>query len=91
MPDERIIVEISCIEVWRQISDYVDDDVNPEMKARLELHFENCKHCRAILDGTRNIVALIGDEQTFAFDDTISDRITNGLAQKIASLPSKDE
>jgi Putative zinc-finger len=91
MPDERIIVEISCIEVWRQISDYVDDDVNPEMKARLEHHFENCKHCKAILDGAQNIVALIGDEQTFAFDDAISDRITSGLAQKIASLPSKDE
>ena len=91
MPDERIIVEISCFEVWRQISDYVDDDVDSEMKARLELHFENCKHCKAILDGTRNVVALVGDEQTFAFDDAVSDRITSALAQKIASHRSKDE
>lgn len=91
MPDERIIVEISCVEVWRQISDYVDDDVDPETKARLELHFEHCRHCKAILDGTRNIVALIGDEQTFAFDDAVSGRISSGLAQRIASCPPKDE
>ena len=61
----KIIVEISCVEVWRQISDYVDDDVDPEMKARLEFHFERCRDCKAILDGTRNVVALIGDEQAF--------------------------
>jgi len=90
MPDERIIVEISCVEVWRQISDYVDDDVDPEMKARLEFHFERCKHCQAILDGTRNVVALVGDEQTFAFDDTVSDRITSALARRIADHPAED-
>ena len=90
MPDERIIVEISCVEVWRQISDYVDDDVDPVMKARLEFHLERCKHCQAILDGTRNVVALVGDEQTFAFDDTVSDRITSALAKKIADYPAKD-
>jgi hypothetical protein len=90
MPDERIIVEISCVEVWRQISDYVDDDVDPEMKARLEFHFERCEHCQAILDGTRNVVALVGDEQTFAFDDTVSDRITSALARRIADHPAED-
>ena len=91
MPDERIIVEISCVEVWRQISDYADDDVDPEMKSRLEFHFEHCRHCKAILDGTRNVVALIGDEETFAFDDAISERITSALAQRIANRPAKDE
>src|ERR1700759_5613341 len=90
MPDERIIVEISCVEVWRQISGYVDDDVDPEMKARLELHFESCKQCQEILEGTRNIVALVGYERTFAFDYAVSDRITNVLAKKIANYPAKD-
>jgi len=90
MPDERIIVEISCVEVWRQISGYVDDDVDPAMKARLEFHFERCKHCQAILDGTRNVVALVGDERTFAFDDAVGDRITSVLAKKIANYPAKD-
>ena len=29
MSDESMIVEISCFEVWRRLSDYVDDDVEP--------------------------------------------------------------
>jgi hypothetical protein len=85
MPDERIIVEISCFEVWREISDYVDNAVDPEMKARLEFHFERCKHCKAILDGMRNIVALIGDERIFDFDEALSDRLTSALSKRIAN------
>ena len=85
MSDGKTIVEISCFEVWRQISDYVDNDVDPELKARLEFHFERCKDCKAILDGTRNVVALIGDERAFEFPEGVSERLTSALSQRIAN------
>lgn len=91
MSDKKIIVEISCIEVWRQISNYVDDDVDPELKARLEFHFERCRDCKAILDGTRNVVALIGDERAFEFPDGVSERLTSALSQRIANHRPGDE
>ena len=78
------IVEISCIEVWRRISDFVDDDVEPELKQRLEFHFGRCKHCKALLDGTRNVVALVGDEHAFELPRETSERITSALLQRIA-------
>jgi hypothetical protein len=58
-------IEISCVEVWREISNYIDEDVNPELRTRMEAHFKNCKHCTAIHDGTRNVVRLIGDGKAF--------------------------
>ena len=84
MPDEEMIVEISCFEVWKHISDYVDDDVESGLKARLEYHFERCNHCRVLLDGTRNVVALIGDEQAFELPSGASQRITASLERRIA-------
>jgi hypothetical protein len=91
MSGEKIIVEISCFEVWRQISDYVDHDVDPELKARLEFHFERCRDCKAILDGTRNIVALIGDDRAFEFPEGVSERLTSTLSQRIANHRPGDE
>jgi len=85
MPDEKMIVEISCFEVWRRISDYVDDDVESDLKARLTYHFARCKDCKALLDGTRNVVALMGDEQTFELPPGASQRITASLEQRIAA------
>ena len=33
-------IEISCVEVWREISDYVDADISAELRLRMEAHFK---------------------------------------------------
>lgn len=64
----EMIVEISCVEVWREISNYLEGDVSPELRTRIEAHLKACKHCTAIHDGTRNVVRLIGDGVAFEFE-----------------------
>jgi len=54
---------ISCQEVWREISNYLDAEVDPNLRAVLDEHFRGCKHCTAVLDGTRNVIQLYGDER----------------------------
>ena len=60
-----MVIEISCSEVWREISNYIDQVVDPELRARMEAHFKVCKHCAAVLDGTRNVIKLVADEAEF--------------------------
>jgi anti-sigma factor (TIGR02949 family) len=76
------VIEISCLEVWREISNYLDDEVDPELRARMEAHFKACAHCTAVLDGTRNVVKLVGDGVEYQMPDGFSrrlqDRIKNG-------------
>ena len=55
------MIKISCLEVWKEISNFIDNDVEPELRARMEAHFKVCAHCTAILDGTRNVVKLVAD------------------------------
>jgi predicted DNA-binding protein (UPF0251 family) len=62
---DMTVVEISCVEVWREISNFLDGSVDPELRARMEAHFAVCSNCKAVLDGTKNVVKLIGDEQAF--------------------------
>lgn len=73
--DRMPVVEISCVEVWREISNYVDDEISPELRKRLEEHFRVCAHCKAVLDGTQNVVSLIGDGRVFAVPKGFSDRL----------------
>ena len=72
---EPVIVEISCVEVWREISNYVDADVERDLKARIELHLKNCSHCRAVLDGTRNTVRLLTDGEWYPLSSGFSERL----------------
>jgi anti-sigma factor RsiW len=55
------VVEISCEEVWREISNYLDDEISADLRTRMEEHFKGCKRCTAVLDGIRNVVQLFGD------------------------------
>ena len=69
------VVEISCVEVWREISNYIDGEISPELRERLEAHFRVCAHCKAVLDGSQNVVSLIGDGRVFAAPEGFSDRL----------------
>ena len=73
------VIEISCLEVWREISNYIDEDIDAELRARMEAHFKVCAHCKAVLDGTRNVVKLMGDgveyQMPAGFSQRLYDRI----------------
>lgn len=69
------VIEISCLEVWREISNFVDNDVEPELRARMEAHFKVCAHCKAIVDGTRNVVKLVADGVEYSMPEGFSKRL----------------
>ena len=73
------MVEISCVEVWREISDYIDEAIDPELRARMEAHFKACAHCTAVLDGTKNIVKLLADGVEYDLPPGFSQRLYSKL------------
>ena len=68
-------MEISCKEVIRELSRYIDQDVEPELRREMEEHIAKCDHCTAILDGTRNVIQLICDNRTFELPTGFSQRL----------------
>ena len=79
------IIEISCVEVWRELSNYIDGDVDPELRQRMKEHFKECEHCTAVLDGTRNVVRLVGDSRSFDLPPGFSDRLKRRVQEKLRS------
>jgi len=73
------MVELSCHEVWLEISNYVDNDVDPELRARMEAHFKGCAHCKAVVDGTQNVVKLIADGVEYEIPEGFSKRLYNRI------------
>jgi anti-sigma factor RsiW len=78
-------MEISCHKIWREISNYLDHDVEPAVRERMERHFANCRHCAALIDSTHNVLVLIGDDRAFAVPADFSKRLYAKLAAHLAS------
>ncbi len=76
---------VNCEHVWKEISNYLEDDVDPATRAAMEAHFKECKHCTAVLSGTRNVVELYGDDRMFQLPVGFSRRLQRRLAQPITS------
>lgn len=77
-----MVIEISCREVWKEISNYVDNDVPPDLRARLEAHFKGCAHCCAVLDGIRNVVRLVGDGVEYQLPAGFGKRLYDKITEK---------
>ena len=73
------LIEISCEEVWQELSNYIENDVSPELRARMEAHFRKCQHCTAIFDGMQNVIQLVGDFQAFDIPKGFSERLKSRL------------
>ena len=72
-------VKISCQEVWREVSNYLEDDLTPELRAAIEAHLKGCDHCAAIVDGTRNVVELVCEDRAFTLPEGFSKRLSERL------------
>jgi len=71
---------VRCEEVWREISNYLEGEVPAELSAAIEDHVRSCKRCAAVLDGTRNVVHLYGDERMLEVPLGFSHRLHRRLA-----------
>lgn len=76
---------VNCEHVWQEISNYLDDELDQDIRAAMEAHFKECKHCTAVLDGTRNVVHLYGDGRLFEVPAGFSQRLQRRLARESSS------
>jgi Putative zinc-finger len=80
-------VVIKCEDVWREVSNYLDGEVGPELQLALDQHFRECKHCTAVLAGTRNVIQLYSDERMQQVPSGFSSRLHRRLDKNI--LPGR--
>jgi hypothetical protein len=78
-------MEISCREVIRELSSFIDQGVGPGLGAEIEQHLAKCRHCTAIYDGTRNVIRLIGDGRIFELPEGFSQRLKSRLLKELSS------
>lgn len=52
---------VRCKHVLREISRYIDGEVDPTLQAQIEEHLKYCRRCKVLLDTTRKLLYLLAD------------------------------
>ena len=74
------MVEISCAEVRRELSNYVDNQVDSVLRERMERHIAQCGGCRALFDGINNLLTLVATGEILQLPPGFSSRLRQRLA-----------
>jgi hypothetical protein len=72
---------LNCEQVWREVSNYIDGEVDAALRASMDEHFRTCKRCASVLAGTRNVVQLYGDERMLEVPAGFGRRLEKRLTQ----------
>jgi anti-sigma factor RsiW len=78
---------LSCRHVWDRISEYLDDTLDPQVRADVERHLVHCEICSAIIDSTRNIIIFMADDRVFELPLDFSKRLHARLDEVLRHEP----
>jgi putative zinc finger protein len=70
---------LSCEQVWPEVSNYLEGEVDAALRPALEEHFRTCPRCASVLAGARNVVQLYGDERMLEVPAGFSRRLEKRL------------
>jgi hypothetical protein len=74
---------VKCEDVWREISNYFEEDLDPALKRGLDEHFAQCARCGSVRDGMRNVIELYGDKSMFPLPAGFYPRLHDRLADQV--------
>ena len=76
---------VSCKKVVAELSNFLADTVDPKLRSEIEEHLRHCRRCSTLLDSTRKVLVISGDECTFEVPLGYSERLHRYLDEQLKS------
>lgn len=74
---------MTCEEAFREISNYLDGDMDENLKRELLAHLQICRKCEIVLDTTRKTIDLYCDGKLFPLPALVRDRLHEALRRRL--------
>jgi anti-sigma factor RsiW len=79
---------LNCKGVIREISNYIDGELDLTIRHELERHLEHCEDCTLVLDQTRKSIEILCDSEPIPLSAEVHARLRAALREKLAKKPA---
>jgi anti-sigma factor RsiW len=79
---------LNCKGVIRELSSYIDGDLDLAMKQELEKHLGHCEDCMMIVDQTKKTVEIFCDSEPVALPSDVHARLHEALRHRMKEKPN---
>jgi anti-sigma factor RsiW len=76
---------LTCKDFLRELSDYLDEALDAEIRAKLEKHITECPNCWVIADTTRRTIKIYKGMEPYPVPADVQSRLMAALEKKMAA------
>jgi heterodisulfide reductase subunit B len=76
---------LTCKEFLQELSDYLDEKIDAELRNKLEAHVNNCPNCFVIFDTTRRTIQVYKGFEPQVIPPDVHTRLMAALEKKAAA------
>ena len=76
---------LTCKDFLNELSDFLDDSLDKEIKDKLQQHVSECPNCWVILDTTERTIKVYKGVEPQTIPPTIHSRLMEALQKKMAA------
>ena len=76
---------LTCKQFLEELTDYLDEKTDPELRKKLEQHISDCPNCWVICDTTKKTIQIYKGMDPVSIAPDIHDRLMAALEQKMAA------
>lgn len=74
---------LTCKDFLKELSDYLDQSVDPDTRKHLDEHLNSCPNCWVVLDTTKKTVQIYKGEEPEAMPASVHDRLMAAVQKKM--------
>lgn len=78
----------TCKDFLHELSEYLDDNIDPETRRELDAHVNECPNCWVVLDTTKKTVKIYKGCEAQEVPAAVEDRLMAALQKKMAERGS---
>jgi anti-sigma factor RsiW len=76
---------LTCKDFLSELSDYLDETIDAELRAKLERHITECPNCWVIADTTRKTIQIYKGVEPVPIPPEVEGRLMRALEKKMAA------
>ena len=76
---------LTCKEFLQELTDFLDENVDAEIRARLEQHILECPNCWVVCDTTKKTIRIYKGMEPHPIPPDVESRLMDALEKKIAA------
>jgi len=76
---------LTCKDFLKELSDYLDESLDVQVRARLEEHIAACPNCWVIADTTRRTIQIYKGMDPYPVPPDVKERLMAALERKMAA------